>query len=74
MVLERKTYLDRLLETEGVLFTEANASPFEHLGLLSEVRDSESLVLSQQWLILRADEVIDFVEQVFAALNPLLSF
>ena len=68
------TYLDGFLETKGVLFTERNAGPFEHLSFLSEVRDHEGFVLSQERLVLRVNQVIDFIKKVLAALNPLLSF
>ena len=68
------TYLDGLLKTEGVLFAEANSGPFEHLGLLGEVRDGEGLVLGEKSLIVGTDQVVDLVEEVLAALDPLLSF
>ena len=67
-------YLDRLLKTESVLLTEANASPFQHLSLFSEVRNGERLVLGQKGLVFSSDEVVDFIEEILAALNPCFSF
>ena len=68
------SYLDGLLQAQSVLFTEADAGPFEHLGLLSEVRDGERLVLGEKSLIVGTNQVVDLVEEVLAALDPLLSF
>jgi len=66
--------LDGLLETKSVVFTEANAGPIEHLGFLREVGDAERLVLGKKDAVLRRDQIIDLVEKVLAAANPILSF
>ena len=62
------------METKSVVFTEANAGPIEHLGFLREVGDAERLVLGKKDAVLRRDQIIDLVEKVLAAANPILSF
>lgn len=68
------TYFDRLLKAQNSLLTEANAGPFEHLGFLGKVRNTELLVLGQEGAIASRDKVINLVEEVFAAANPVESF
>lgn len=71
---KRGSYLDRLLQTESVLFTKANTGPFEHLRLFGKVGNGKGLVLGEERLVLARDQVVDFVKQVLAALDPLFSF
>jgi len=54
--------LDRLLKSDCVLSAKADASPFEHLGLLGKVRDIEGSILRKQCLVSITDQVIDFVK------------
>ena len=67
-------YLDGLLEAKGVLLSETDAGPLEHLCLLSEVGNRKGLVLGQERFVPARDQVVDLVEEIPAALDPLLSF
>ena len=62
------------MEANGVFLSEANASPFEHLGLLGKVGDLEGPVLCKESAIVGVDQVVDLTEKVLALLNPLVSF
>ena len=53
---------------------ETDASPFEHLCLLREIRDRKRLIRREQGLILAANQIVDLVEQILASLHPLVSF
>ena len=64
--------LDRFGEAVSVFFAEANAGPLEHLSLLGKVWHRELLLLDHA-LVSLAGEVVDFVEQVAALLNPVLA-
>lgn len=61
------TYLDRLLKSDSVLLTKADSSPFKHLSLLSEVGDLKICVLCEKCSVLATDQIIDFIEQIFAS-------
>ena len=64
------TYLDGLLQTERVLFAKADASPFQHSGLFSKVRNREPLIPGKDISVFASDEVVNFVQQILALSYP----
>ena len=53
--------LDALSELVGVLFTEADASLFEHFGFFVKIRNNELFVFRQEAMVSRAYAVIDLI-------------